>query len=164
MLVMGIDPGTATTGYAFVREDDSGALHAVAYGVISTPPEQPMPSRLQRIYAEIKRLIAEHQPTEAAIEEMFFGRNITAAITVAQGRGVVLLALADAALRIREYKPAQVKQTVAGSGNADKKQVQAMVKTLLNLERVPKPDDAADALAIAITALQSSRWEHLVQE
>ncbi|MFQ3534667.1 MAG: crossover junction endodeoxyribonuclease RuvC [Aggregatilineales bacterium] len=164
MLIMGIDPGTATTGYAFVHEDDSGAPCAVAYGAILTPRDQPMPQRLQHIYAEVKRLIAEYQPTEAAVEEMFFGRNITAAITVAQGRGVVLLALADAALKIREYKPAQVKQTVAGSGSADKKQVQAMVKTLLNLERIPKPDDAADALAIAITALQSSRWERLESE
>ncbi|MDW8298093.1 MAG: crossover junction endodeoxyribonuclease RuvC [Anaerolineae bacterium] len=161
---MGIDPGTATTGYAFVREDDSGAPQAVAYGAILTPPDQPMPQRLQHIYAEVKRLIAEYQPTEAAIEEMFFGKNVTAAINVAQGRGVVLLALADVGLKVREYKPAQVKQTVAGYGNANKKQVQAMVKTLLNLERVPKPDDAADALAIAITALHSSRWERLVSE
>ncbi|MFN7209704.1 MAG: crossover junction endodeoxyribonuclease RuvC [Aggregatilineales bacterium] len=164
MLIMGIDPGTATTGYAFVSEDDSGALRAVAYGAILTPPDQPMAQRLQRIYAEIKRLIAEHQPTEAAIEEMFFGKNITAAINVAQGRGVVLLALADSALPIREYKPAQVKQTVAGYGNANKKQVQAMVKALLGLDHIPKPDDAADALAIAITALHSSRWERLVED
>lgn len=164
MLIMGIDPGTATTGYAFVREDDSGAPCAVAYGAILTPPDQAMPQRLQRIYAEVTRLIAEYQPTEAAIEEMFFGRNITAAINVAQGRGVVLLALADAGLKVREYKPAQVKQTVAGYGNANKKQVQAMVKTLLNLDRIPKPDDAADALAIAITALHSSRWERLASE
>ncbi|PJF36058.1 MAG: crossover junction endodeoxyribonuclease RuvC [Candidatus Thermofonsia Clade 1 bacterium] len=164
MLIMGIDPGTATTGYAFVCEDATGTLQALAYGAILTPPDQPMPHRLKQIYAEVRRLIAEYQPTEAAVEEMFFGRNITAAITVAQGRGVVLLALADAGVRIREYKPAQVKQTVSGSGNAGKKQVQAMVKTLLNLEQMPKPDDAADALAIAITALQSSRWERLVED
>ncbi len=164
MLIMGIDPGTATTGYAFVREDVDGTPQAVAYGVITTPPSTPMPQRLQHIYAEVKRLIAEHQPDEAAIEEMFFGKNITAAITVAQGRGVTLMALADARLKIREYKPAEVKQTVAGSGNAPKKQVQEMVKTLLSMDHIPKPDDAADALAIAITALQSSRWEHLVSE
>ncbi len=99
---------------------------------------------------------------EAAIEEMFFGKNVTAAITVAQGRGVTLLALADAGLKIREYKPAEVKQTIAGSGNAPKPQMQEMVRALLNLEKIPKPDDAADALAIAITALQSSRWERLI--
>ncbi|MCC7207310.1 MAG: crossover junction endodeoxyribonuclease RuvC [Anaerolineae bacterium] len=162
MLVMGIDPGTATTGYAFVREDDDGAPVAVDYGVILTEPKTPMPQRLQHIYREMTRLIRAHQPDEAAIEEMFFGKNVTAAITVAQGRGVTLLALADAGLKIREYKPAEVKQTIAGSGNAPKPQMQEMVRALLDLEKVPKPDDAADALAIAITALQSSRWERLI--
>lgn len=163
MLIFGIDPGTATVGYAFVCEDDEGEPVAVAYGVITTPPSQPMPNRLQHIFAEFNRLIAEYQPDEAAIEEMFFGKNVTAAITVAQGRGVTLLALANANLPIREYKPAEVKQTLTGSGNANKKQVQEMVKERLRLESLPKPDDAADALAIAITALQSSRWERLIQ-
>ncbi|GAB4546588.1 MAG: crossover junction endodeoxyribonuclease RuvC [Anaerolineae bacterium] len=163
MLIFGIDPGTATIGYAFVREDDEGEPVAVAYGVITTPPDQPMPNRLQHIFVEFNRLIAEYKPSEAAIEEMFFGKNVTAAITVAQGRGVTLLALANANLPIREYKPAEVKQTLTGSGNANKKQVQAMVKERLGLETIPKPDDAADALAIAITALQSSRWERLIQ-
>lgn len=163
MLIMGIDPGTATTGYAFVREDDDGAPVAVDFGVILTSPKTPMPERLQHIYREMTRLIRAHQPDEAAIEEMFFGKNVTAAITVAQGRGVTLMALADAGLKIREYKPAEVKQTIAGSGNAPKPQMQEMVRTLLNLEHIPKPDDAADALAIAITALQSSRWERLIE-
>ncbi len=161
MLMMGVDPGTATTGYAFIREDREGEPVAVTYGVITTAPNTPMPERLQHIYREITRLIAEYQPDEVAIEEMFFGKNITAAITVAQGRGVALLAMANAGLKIREYKPAEVKQTIAGSGNAPKPQMQEMVRTLLNLETIPKPDDAADALAIAITALQSSRWERL---
>lgn len=162
MLVMGVDPGTATTGYAFVREDDDGAIVAVKYDVILTGPKTPMPERLQHIYREMTRLIGAFQPDEAAIEEMFFGKNVTAAITVAQGRGVTLLAMADAGLKIREYKPAEVKQTIAGSGNAPKPQMQEMVRALLNLDRIPKPDDAADALAIAITALQSSRWERLI--
>jgi crossover junction endodeoxyribonuclease RuvC len=162
MLFLGIDPGTATVGYGFVRETDEGDPQAVTYGAITTPPMWPMAQRLQHIYREIARLIREYHP-DAAVEEMFFGKNITAAITVAQGRGVALMAMADADLRIYEYQPAVVKQTIAGSGNAPKKQIQEMVKTLLNLETIPKPDDAADALAIAITALQASRWERLVE-
>jgi crossover junction endodeoxyribonuclease RuvC len=164
MIILGIDPGTATTGYAFIREEEDGTPVAVEFGVISTVPKTPMPKRLQHLYRRLSELIAAFKPDEAAIEEMFFGKNVTAAITVAQGRGVALLALADAGLPIREYKPAEVKQTIAGSGNAPKPQMQEMVRTLLGLENIPKPDDAADALAIAITALQSSRWERLVNE
>lgn len=164
MLMMGVDPGTATTGYAFVREAEDGSPVAVSYGVITTTPQTPMPMRLQHIYREMTRLIEEHRPGEVAIEEMFFGKNVTAAITVAQGRGVSLLAMANAGLKIREYKPAEIKQTIAGSGNAPKQQMQEMVRILLNLDTIPKPDDAADALAIAITALQSSRWERLMDE
>lgn len=165
MLILGIDPGTATTGFGLVREDDEqGGIVAIHYGVILTPSKMPMPNRLQLIYKGIGDLIREYQPDAAAIEEMFFGKNVTAAITVAQGRGVALMAMADANLKIYEYKPAQIKQTIAGSGNAPKPQMQEMVKTLLDLETIPKPDDAADALAIAITALQSSRWERLTQD
>lgn len=164
MIILGIDPGTATTGYGIIREDEHGDPVAVAYGVITTPPTEAMPKRLQHIYREVMRLIAEHNPDEFAIEEMFFGKNVTAAITVAQGRGVVLLAMANAGKIIRPYKPAEIKQTIAGSGNAAKPQMQEMVRTLLNLESIPKPDDAADALAIAITALQSARWERLTGE
>jgi crossover junction endodeoxyribonuclease RuvC len=164
MLVLGIDPGTATTGYGLVREDEDGAVIAVAYGAITTAPKTPMPQRLQAIYRGVTKLIREYKPDEAAIEEMFFGRNITAAIHVAQGRGVALMAMADAQLPIREYKPAQIKQTIAGYGNAPKEQMQEMVRTLLELDAIPKPDDAADALAIAITALQSSRWERLADD
>ena len=164
MLILGIDPGTATTGFGLVREEDDGAVVAVAYGVITTKPTTPMPQRLQHIYKEVGRLIAEYNPDGAAIEEMFFGKNVTAAISVAQGRGVALMAMADANLRISEYKPAQVKQSIAGYGNAPKEQMQEMVRTLLNLEKIPKPDDAADALAIALTALQNSRWERLAEE
>lgn len=163
MLMMGIDPGTATTGYAFVRETEDGTPVAVDYGVILTKPDTAMPQRLQQIFRGITDLIARHQPDAVSIEEMFFGKNVTAAITVAQGRGVTLLALANAGLKIHEYKPAEIKQTIAGSGNADKKQMQEMVCTLLGMESIPKPDDAADALAIALTGLQSSRWERMVQ-
>jgi crossover junction endodeoxyribonuclease RuvC len=164
MLILGIDPGTATTGFGLVREEEDGALVAVHYGVITTPAKDPMPRRLQHIFQEIGKLISTYQPQEAAIEEMFFGKNVTAAITVAQGRGVALLAMVNAGLLIHEFKPAEVKQTIAGSGNAAKPQMQEMVKTLLGLQHIPKPDDAADALAIAITALQGSRWQRLQQD
>ncbi len=164
MLMLGIDPGTATTGFGFVREEEDGQMVAVTYGVVSTPAKMPMPERLQNLYRELTRLIATYKPDGAAIEEMFFGKNVTAAIHVAQGRGVALLALADANLPIHEYKPATIKQSIAGYGNAPKPQMQEMVKTLLNLDTIPKPDDAADALAIALTALQSWRWERLADQ
>ena len=164
MLILGIDPGTQTTGFGLVREDEDGNVAAVHYGVILTDSKWAMPRRLQKIYRDVTALIAEYKPDAAAIEEMFFGKNVTAAITVAQGRGVALLAMEDAKLRIHEYKPAQIKQAIAGYGNAPKAQMQEMVRTLLDLETIPKPDDAADALAIALTALQSSRWERLADE
>lgn len=164
MLMLGVDPGTATTGFGFVREDEDGQMTAVHYGVILTEAKAAMPRRLQKIYHEMTALIGQYKPDALAIEEMFFGKNITAAITVAQARGCVLLAFAHANLPIYEYKPAQIKQTLTGYGNAPKPQMQEMVKTLLNLESIPKPDDAADALAIAITAIQSSRWERMVSE
>lgn len=161
MLVLGIDPGTATTGYGLVREHPDGTLEAVAYGVVRTPAKTPMAERLKQLYDEISALIATHKPDAAAIETLFFGRNVTTAITVAQGRGVVLLALAEAGLPIREYKPAEIKQAIAGYGNADKLQVQEMIRQLLNLDKIPKPDDAADGLGVAITDLNSSRFERL---
>ncbi len=164
MLVLGLDPGTATTGYGLVREHDDGTLEAVAFGVIRTPPDLPMARRLQMIYRELTALIEAHHPDAAAIEQMFFGRNITTAITVAQARGVQLLALENACLPIREYKPSQIKQSIAGYGNAPKAQMQEMVRALLDLEEVPQPDDAADALAVAITDINSGRYERLMLE
>jgi crossover junction endodeoxyribonuclease RuvC len=161
MLVLGIDPGTATTGYGLVRENDRGDLEAVAFGVITTPPKVPTPDRLRQIYTEITALIAQYQPDAAAVEALYFGKNVTTAITVAQGRGVILLALAEAGLPIREYKPAEIKQAIAGYGNADKTQVQEMIRQLLNLDAIPRPDDAADGLGVAITDLSSSRFERM---
>ncbi len=161
MLVLGIDPGTATTGYGLVREHADGALEAVAYGVVRTPAKTPMAERLKQLYDAISALIETHQPDAAAIETLFFGRNVTTAITVAQGRGVLLLALAEAGLPIREYKPSEIKQAIAGYGNADKVQMQEMIRQLLNLDAIPKPDDAADGLGVAITDLNSSRFERL---
>src|SRR5690554_6858521 len=163
MLVLGIDPGTATTGFGFVREQADGTLEAVHYGVITTPARTPMQDRLHQIYHEITGLIATYHPDAAAIETLFFGKNVTTAITVAQGRGVILLALAEAGLPVREYKPAEIKQAIAGYGNADKLQVQEMIRQLLNLDEIPRPDDAADGLGIAITDLNSSRYERMAQ-
>jgi crossover junction endodeoxyribonuclease RuvC len=161
MLVFGIDPGTATTGYGLVREHPNGDLEAVAFGVITTPARKPMPDRLKMIHTQVTALIEQHRPDAAAIETMYFGKNVTTAITVAQGRGVILLALAEAGLPIREYKPAEIKQAIAGYGNADKWQMQEMIRQLLNLDDIPRPDDAADGLGVAITDLNASRFERL---
>ncbi|GAB4310617.1 MAG: crossover junction endodeoxyribonuclease RuvC [Phototrophicales bacterium] len=158
MLTLGIDPGTATIGYGFVRELNDGSLQAVAYGVITTKPKLPMWERLQIIYDELTTLIHQYQPERAAVEELFFARNVTTAITVAQGRGVIMLALAKAHLPIAEYKPNEVKQSMTGYGGADKAQMQEMVRLLLGLNEIPHPDDAADALAVAITDLHSMRY------
>ncbi len=161
MLSLGIDPGTATIGYGFVRELNDGTLQAVAYGVITTPPSLPMPQRLKIIAESIAVLVEEYEPDRAAVEELFFASNVTTAITVAQGRGVILLALAQADLPIAEYKPNHIKQSISGYGGAKKPQMQEMVRMLLGLDDIPKPDDAADALAIAITDLHSTLYNTL---
>ena len=157
MLTLGIDPGTASLGYGLVREHDDGSLECVAFDVIRTKPDRSMPQRLQAIYRELVSLIARYQPDRAAVEELFFARNVTTAMTVAQARGVVLLALQNANLEIAEYKPNAIKLSITGYGGADKTQMQEMVRILLALERAPRPDDAADALAVAITDLHSYR-------
>ncbi|RMF33429.1 MAG: crossover junction endodeoxyribonuclease RuvC [Chloroflexi bacterium] len=158
MLVLGIDPGLATTGYGLVREKE-GELEAVAYGVITTPASLPLPRRLQRLYRELKALIETYRPRAGALESLFFGRNVRTAMTVGQARGVALLALAEAGLPVSEYTPLAVKQAVAGYGGADKRQVQEMVRVLLGLRERPRPDDAADALAVAICHLHSARLQ-----
>ena len=162
MLVLGIDPGTATTGYGLVRDVDDGPV-AVAYGVILTPAGAPMPQRLVSIYHQLKQLLALHRPDSGAVEKLFFARNVSTAMTVGQARGVALLALAEAGLSIGEYNPRDVKQAVAGYGAADKPQMQAMVQAILNLAEMPRPDDAADALAVAICHLHSARLASLTQ-
>jgi crossover junction endodeoxyribonuclease RuvC len=161
MLSLGIDPGTATVGYGLVRELSDGALQAVDYGVITTPPTMPMWERLDHIYDSVARLIEQHRPDRAAVEDLFFGKNITTAITVAQGRGVILLALTKGRLPIRTYKPSEIKQAISGYGNAKKPQMQEMVRMLLMLESIPRPDDAADGLAIAITDIQNARYNDI---
>ncbi len=160
MLVLGIDPGTATTGYGLIREDNHGPV-LVAYGAILTPAGTPMPDRLVILYQELTQLIALHRPETGAVEKLFFQRNVSTAMTVGQARGVALLALAQAGLSVGEYNPRDVKQAVSGYGAADKRQMQAMVRAILNLSEIPRPDDAADALAVAICHLHSARIKAL---
>jgi crossover junction endodeoxyribonuclease RuvC len=160
MRVLGLDPGTATTGYGII-DGDGDALTLVTYGVIATPARTAMAVRLQQIYEELSALIEAYQPDAAGIEKLFFGRNVTTAITVGQARGVLLLALAHAGLPIGEYEPARIKESITGYGNADKAQMQLMVRHLLDLDETPRPDDAADGLAVAITHYNYQRFESL---
>ena len=161
MLVLGLDPGLATTGYGLVAGDGQ-RLTALAHGVVRTPARQPMADRLLLLHRELAALIRRYQPEVAAVEKLFFSKNVTTGIQVAQARGVALLTIAQAALRISEYTPMQIKQGITGYGSADKQQVQEMVRMLLALERIPRPDDAADALAVAICCHHSSRLESLI--
>lgn len=157
-LALGIDPGTATTGYGLVRLERDGSLVAVKYGVILTPKDASAPARLEMIYDELCTFINKYQPETAAVEKLFFSRNVTTALAVGQARGVVMLALQKAGIEAFEYTPKEVKNAVAGYGGADKRQVQEMVRALLQLDSIPKPDDAADALAVAITHLNTARY------
>jgi crossover junction endodeoxyribonuclease RuvC len=161
MRILGIDPGIAICGFGIVEEHASGDVTSVAYGVIETPKTLALPARLHALRLQLRALVEQWQPAEVAVEELFFATNAKTAITVGQARGVVLLSLFEAGLTIAEYTPLQVKQAVTGYGNADKKQIQEMVRLLLKLETAPKPDDAADALAIALTHQQSRRWNAL---
>jgi crossover junction endodeoxyribonuclease RuvC len=149
--VLGIDPGTARLGFG-VLDAEGSRVEAVAWGVLETRPG-PMPARLEHLFNELERMIVTHRPAVAAVEQLFFGHNTTTAITVGQARGVVLLCLARAGIPVLEPTPAEVKQAVAGWGKADKGQVQAMVTRLLALREPPRPDDAADALAVAWAAI-----------
>lgn len=149
MLILGIDPGSAITGYGLVKEVGS-SLQAVDYGCIRTTPSQSLETRLHKIYLEVCQLIEKYKPAHFAVEELFFNKNVRTALTVGQARGVILLAGAQAGLPVHEYTPLQVKQAVVGYGRAEKAQIQFMVKTILALPAIPKPDDVADALAIAI--------------
>ena len=164
MLVVGVDPGTATTGYALVAENTDGEVRLDCYGVIETRAGEPMPARLLSIHSELSALIRETRPEAMAVEELFFSRNTTTALSVGQARGVVLLAAAQAGLPVYEYKPAEVKQAVVGYGGAGKPQIQEMVRMMLGLAEVPRPDDAADAIAVAICHLHSQRLRQLMAE
>lgn len=162
MLVLGIDPGTALCGYGFVSAENE-ELRLVAYGVVSTPAHTPLPARLRQIYQELSALVARYQPTDAVVEKLFFARNTRSALAVGHARGVALLAAAQADLPVHEYTPNEIKQALVGYGHADKNQIQQMVKLLLGLDFVPQPDDAADALAIAICHIHSARLHRLME-
>src|SRR5579863_5907805 len=154
-VALGIDPGTAIVGYAVVAAQGS-ELSMIACDVITTSASMPHPQRLQQIYERLCEIIATYRPHEAAMEELFFAKNARTAITVGQARGVAMLALANGGLSIAEYTPMQVKQAVTGYGGAKKEQIGEMVRILLRLKAVPRPDDAADAAAVAICHLNTS--------
>jgi len=160
MIVIGIDPGTATTGYGVV-EHMQGKESLISYGTIRTAADIPMELRLLKIHREFNALLDQYQPDAVAIEELFHHKNAKTVISVAQSRGVLLMTAAARELELGEYTPLQVKQAVSGYGNADKKQVQIMVQKILHMEQVAKPDDAADALAIAICHIHSCRLGRL---
>jgi crossover junction endodeoxyribonuclease RuvC len=156
MIILGIDPGTATTGYGVIERSGS-KIKFVDCGVIVTSKSLPMPERLLAIYNQLNAVMEEYRPDSMATEQLFFSNNVTTAMHVGAAVGVVLLAAAQRNIPLREYRPAEVKMAVVGYGAAEKKQVQFMVKNLLALESAPKPDDAADALAIAICHAHSIR-------
>lgn len=161
MITLGVDPGTALLGYGLVRGDDEPEL--MTFGVVETTTAQTMPERLVKLYEAVWELIRVHEPDVLAIEQLFFARNVTTALAVGQARGVVLLAAAQHGMPVHEYKPSEIKQTITGYGKADKPQVQEMVRMLLGLSEVPTPDDAADALAVALCHVQMSRFERRYQ-
>jgi crossover junction endodeoxyribonuclease RuvC len=156
MRILGIDPGTGILGFGVI-DSEKGNLRLVDAGVIRTPVKEDDAVRLQTIFEEITDIITDTKPTVMSVEKLFFAQNVTTAMTVAQARGVVLLAGQQAGLEINEYTPLQIKQALTGYGRAEKKQIQEMVRVILKLKVVPKPDDAADALAAAITHSMTMR-------
>ena len=156
MITLGIDPGTALLGYGLISGRDE--LRMIEYGAIETEPDQSPPQRLALIYDSLSAIIKERAPDVVAMEQLFFARNTTTALAVGQARGVALLAAEKSSLAVYEYKPAEVKLAIAGYGKADKRQIQEMVRTILGLDDIPRPDDAADALAVAICHVFSSAF------
>ena len=155
MRILGIDPGYGITGFGLIEANRANAS-LIQCGAITTPAGMDFSARLEIIYEDMRQLLEQAKPEAVAIEELFFGQNVTTGIGVAQSRGVILLAIRQAGVPVYAYKPMQVKQAVVGYGNATKHQVQDMTKRLLHLERLPKPDDAADAIAIALCHARSS--------
>lgn len=155
MRILGIDPGTGILGFGVIDVDDKGGMQLVDAGVIRTPVHEDDAVRLLTIFEELTDIIAQNRPTIMSVEKLFFARNVTTAMTVSQARGVVLLLGQQNGMELHEYTPMQIKQAITGYGKADKKQIQEMVRILLKLKEIPKPDDAADALAAAITCSMS---------
>ncbi|HUT96162.1 MAG TPA: crossover junction endodeoxyribonuclease RuvC [Candidatus Paceibacterota bacterium] len=154
MIILGIDPGTAITGYGIIEKGEK--LEMIKYGCIKTTTDLSTAERLNKLHAELEKLIKKYKPEIVAVEDIFFFKNLKTAIKVSQARGVILLAIAQSKIRVAEYTPLQIKQAVACYGRAEKSQVQKMVKVLLDLREIPKPDDAADALAVAICCAHST--------
>ena len=161
MIILGIDPGIATLGYGVIEKDERGNFRAVDYGVILTPKEEGLPVRLAILEEGVQKILNKYHPDEVAMEELFFSKNITTGIAVAHARGVALLTCVKACGKLYEYTPMQIKQALTGYGKADKKQMQSVVTSLLKLKAVPKPDDAADALAVALCHAFTSRFGEL---
>ena len=160
---MGIDPGMARTGYGLVRQIRGGELELVDFGVIETQAGEEASERLLTLEAGIERVLQVHRPESSGVERLFFERNVSTAMSVGQARGVALLTLARHHLPVTEYSPVEIKQAVAGYGAADKRQMQTMVQTLLRMDELPRPDDAADALAVAICHAHMSRIRQRMQ-
>ena len=160
MVILGIDPGLATLGYGVI-EVQGDKRRLIQFGTVNTPAKTPMPQRLQMIYRGVGQLMDIYKPDEIAFEELFFAKNITTGMAVSAARGVALLAVVERNENLYEYTPMQIKQAVTGYGGADKHQVQMMVKALLNMKEVAKPDDAADALAVALTHANSANMKKM---
>lgn len=157
MIIVGFDPGLATLGYGVIKKELKKKPEMVDYGIISTPKDMNLPDRLTLIEKGVKQIIEKFKPDEIAIEELFFAKNVKTGIAVAHARGVLLLTATKECCKIFEYTPLQIKQALTGYGRADKPQMQKMVKTLLGLKAIPRPDDAADALAVALTHAQTNK-------
>ena len=157
MIILGIDPGIATLGYGVVEKDARGNFRAVDYGVVVTPKDESLPVRLAMLEEGVKSILEKFHPDEIAMEELFFSKNITTGIAVAHARGVALLTCVKECGKLYEYTPMQIKQALTGYGRADKKQMQSVVTSMLHLQSIPKPDDAADALAVALTHAHTNK-------
>ena len=164
MLVLGIDPGTATTGYGVVRGDSAGSVALVECGVIRTRARDPLPSRLREIHEGVQELIQRHRPDALSVEDVFYAKNVRTTVVLGHARGVILLAGAQAGLDILEYPPAEIKKAVVGTGVATKEQVQFMLTRLLRLKSVPSPSDAADGVAAALTYIMTARVRRLSEQ
>jgi crossover junction endodeoxyribonuclease RuvC len=162
LVIAGFDPGTARLGFGVIQGDDNPV--PLDYGVIETAADVNMPERLKQLYEGVTAILRDYRPAVCAIEQLFFSRNVTTALSVGQARGIVMLAAAQAAVPVVEYTPAEVKQSVSGYGKADKNQMQEMVRIILGLHEAPWPDDAADALAVAICHMQMARFRDAVGE
>lgn len=160
MIILGIDPGLAIMGWGVI-ETNGHKLRLIDYGAVLTDAGTPMPLRLRTLQAGVRNIISLYNPNEIAFEELFFSRNVTTALLVGAARGAAIIAAVDHTDELYEYTPMQIKQAVTGYGKADKKQIQQMVKLLLNMEDIPKPDDAADGLAVAITHAHTSHSKQL---